>query len=509
MIAARIQKRPLERLSRPFEAILLFALLVAVASPAAGIPAFARKYQTSCQTCHIAFPKLNNFGEAFRMLGYHLPGETESQIKEPEVPLGAPAYKRVWPNAVWPGAIPGSVPLSVAANFLVTDSSQVEGEEGGDGGEMRMRTKLDFAFPEEAELITAGSAGEHLSFFGEIAFEREVEDGEVQSDVGVEHLDVRFIRPIKNSTAFNFKIGTFQPELVSTFDHARRLTIANYDSMFGVSTLNAGGAESVGGGHHGGQGLALPVVATGIELFGVAHHRFLWSAGVVNGLGPGEETFDGNSTKDVYGRIAYKWGGLAPDGSNAASFAGSDKNWREKSFRLGVFGYDGDGSGVLASVEEEHHAGHSLLAPDVLFDAQVEPAFVEDSSFSRVGLDFNVFYQDLNLFGAYVEGNDDLRSFGVDDASDPIPGALETFTYRAWFVEGDLVLRFPWLHGALRYETVDLPKHEDGEKVPNFERATLSLTGLVRANAKITLEYTWDLNEPKNYSTWLNFGIVF
>lgn len=31
------------------------------------IPPFARKYQTSCQTCRVIVPKLNSFGEAFRL----------------------------------------------------------------------------------------------------------------------------------------------------------------------------------------------------------------------------------------------------------------------------------------------------------------------------------------------------------------------------------------------------------------------------------------------------------
>ncbi len=51
-------------------------LLLLVPGRASAIPAFARKYQTSCQTCHIVFPKLNAFGEAFRLRGYHMPAET-------------------------------------------------------------------------------------------------------------------------------------------------------------------------------------------------------------------------------------------------------------------------------------------------------------------------------------------------------------------------------------------------------------------------------------------------
>jgi hypothetical protein len=66
--------------------------------PAAAVPIFARKYQTSCQTCHIAFPKLNAFGEAFRLNGYRMPAETEDQVKEAPVSLGSEAYAKTWPS---------------------------------------------------------------------------------------------------------------------------------------------------------------------------------------------------------------------------------------------------------------------------------------------------------------------------------------------------------------------------------------------------------------------------
>ena len=38
--------------------LVLFVSLLA-ASPASAVPSFARKYQTSCQTCHGIPPKLN------------------------------------------------------------------------------------------------------------------------------------------------------------------------------------------------------------------------------------------------------------------------------------------------------------------------------------------------------------------------------------------------------------------------------------------------------------------
>src|SRR5512146_3507740 len=81
--------------------------------PAGAVPVFSRKYQTSCQTCHAIFPKLNPFGEAFRLNGYRMPLETPEQVKQPPVSLGSEAYERIWPAMVYPSDLPSYVPLAI------------------------------------------------------------------------------------------------------------------------------------------------------------------------------------------------------------------------------------------------------------------------------------------------------------------------------------------------------------------------------------------------------------
>jgi len=43
---------------------------------ASAIPAFARKYDTPCATCHAVYPKLNPFGRAFKENGLRMPDES-------------------------------------------------------------------------------------------------------------------------------------------------------------------------------------------------------------------------------------------------------------------------------------------------------------------------------------------------------------------------------------------------------------------------------------------------
>src|SRR5215475_4943341 len=92
---------------------LLFALtLTLLLNRGYAIPAFSRQYGTSCSTCHLDFPKLNDFGKAFKDAGFKFPKEDEAMLKIPPVMLGAPANKELWPKAIWPGSIPGIPPIS-------------------------------------------------------------------------------------------------------------------------------------------------------------------------------------------------------------------------------------------------------------------------------------------------------------------------------------------------------------------------------------------------------------
>src|SRR6516164_9429135 len=96
--------------------ILLFLLVAVFPSSSFAIPAFSRQYGTSCSTCHLDFPKLNDFGKAFKDAGFKFPKDDETFIKVPPVMLGAPAQKELWPHSIWPGTIPGIPPIGLRYN---------------------------------------------------------------------------------------------------------------------------------------------------------------------------------------------------------------------------------------------------------------------------------------------------------------------------------------------------------------------------------------------------------
>src|SRR5271154_7393901 len=95
---------------------ILLSLIVISARPSFGIPPFSRQYGTSCSTCHLDFPKLNDFGKAFKDAGFKFPKDDESFLKTPPIMLGAPAQAEVLPRAIYPGTIPGLPPIGLRFN---------------------------------------------------------------------------------------------------------------------------------------------------------------------------------------------------------------------------------------------------------------------------------------------------------------------------------------------------------------------------------------------------------
>src|SRR5437867_1989376 len=60
--------------------VFVLGMLLSLRPPARAIPAFARKYDLPCSACHEAWPKLNDFGIAFRDRGYQLGNEKDSRF---------------------------------------------------------------------------------------------------------------------------------------------------------------------------------------------------------------------------------------------------------------------------------------------------------------------------------------------------------------------------------------------------------------------------------------------
>lgn len=289
-------------------AALAAILLEGLAREAGAIPAFARKYRTSCTTCHVAIPKRNAFGEAFRRNGYQIPAGDERYIKEEPVSLGAEAWKEQWPDTIWPGAIPGTFPLSAYVHQrLIWDSPKDDTE---------------FDAPHELELLFGNTLGRNIGFFGEwVAFEKG------QNAPGLKRFFIQFSNLFEKNLGkgLSLRVGRFEPGIADGYKDADRITMEHPITLdYRVTSA-----------------FRIRDAQSGVEVAGVPHRSFEYILGVVNGQGASVN--DPNNDKDLYFRLGFKVGGMGLDGSGAAE--GDElpiaDNYVDNSVMLGVYGYRG------------------------------------------------------------------------------------------------------------------------------------------------------------------------
>ncbi|MFZ4579785.1 MAG: hypothetical protein ACOYOB_15450 [Myxococcota bacterium] len=326
--------------------LLGFALSCVAARDACAIPAFARRYETSCQTCHLAFPKLTPFGEAFRRNAYRFPdGGDDLSEKLAPVSLGADAQKDLWPKAVHPGEIPGQVPLSVLVDGMATYGDAPSAHSGAHAGHISATTG-----GHEDKFIGLGTLGGHVGLrsagkLGDLASFLASIDVGGHEPIAVERGNL-ILTPL-GPTALHVKLGRFEPEV-----HGLSIHRGLVGHQLALTTTPFGANASV-----------LEPNRTGIELSGVAAGRFGWSAGAVENATP-----DLYNDKDVYGRVEAKLGGMRLDGVGAEAQSAA---WRERSVTLGASGWVGK-----AAVAETGTAWH-------------------DDAFVRAGVDLHAVFDDL------------------------------------------------------------------------------------------------------------------
>ena len=283
---------------------LLFVLLLGIAlwpQPAMALPSFARKYQTSCQTCHVGVPKLNAFGRAFEANGFRFPaGQDPEMVKLPRLELGAEGYKKVFPKAVWPTNI--SLP-SLLSMYVVLRTNITPDDPG---------KTWEFEFPHEIELFGADTIGDHFSYLVELAWD----EGELGGDAFLQY---------DYKPALHVRIGGINPQAIE-FREKNRLTAAHYN--YGEAAP-ADAVFTLAG--EGDAGLEVWGAVNGPGGNGGVRYR----AGLVNGNGH----TDNNSAKDVFAGVEYKFLGMGMAGG--ATEAGSDKPWIDNSVTLGALWYSG------------------------------------------------------------------------------------------------------------------------------------------------------------------------
>ncbi len=382
-------------------------------------------------------PKLNHFGIAFRNNGYRMPQNDASLVKQPDVALGSPAWKKQWPkNGVWPGAIADRAPVSFR---LLLDTNIF-----GSGPQPH----LIFDMPHEFALYAGGTLGSGISYFGEVEFKESATPILSQAYINFDHL--------AKTPLLNLRIGRFEPIATPFSRFYRRLTSSDYN----VSEYLAFSDPSPGS-------FRFTSRQQGIELYGARtgpdnRGGLEWGVGVVNGSDSSRDT---NTHKDIEWSASYKffgYGVAGPIRQEKEEDTKTGDNFVDDSIKVGVFGVSGRrGIGTGPTATEDRY--------------------------NRVGVKLDIFIKRLNVYGAYVRGKD------------RIVGANREFDSSAWFTEADYVLT-PWIIPLIRYEKTDVTEIA-GRPQPQERRVVPAVNLAIRANVRLLVEgrfFVRDANFPSS-----------
>ena len=451
--------------------VVLWVMLASVPKSSA-IPAFSRKYQTSCTTCHNDYPELNDFGEAFKKNGFKFPKDDESFVKEPPILLGSKAQKEAFPGAVYPGEISGSIPIAFrySGNFNYNASRPIEAG---------FLPRTDLFVPNTFTIIGAGSFGPSLSFW----IDNDISAGgsNAAAFLGDGYLKVNDLGHSLGlpKDTLNLRMGQFELDLPIT--QARTINLTPYDVYSQASIAPVSNAACATIGSPPGtpcttnNPLQFGIPQRGIEIGGYPNDgNFTWSVAVVDGSNNGPAL---RSSKDVYVRVSQRFNlERDPESRNAVQAAGPTGPRDHTSIRFGAFYYYGN---------------NALNMDNSLF-----PGFgTVHEPFYRAGGDFRFKYRHFELYGVGMYGHDqDL----VPNAATGV-GYLRTspVTFTGGFAQAQYWI-YPWVIALMRYDFVNSPTDFSNgiSRYNTRNRFSPGVQFLVRANIKVAFEYQRRWQQP-------------
>ena len=498
-------------------AVLLIVFSVTLTPrPVSAIPAFARQYNTSCATCHSDFPKLNDFGKAFKDAGFKFPSDDESYIKIPPVLLGSPAQKEMFPHTIWPGSIPGMPPIGLRYNHFFQTVSKNRGlyqyvPTGTTPAVPTFTPRTDFQSG-LFSIFTAGNFGDGIAFWVDDDLSVAGENG--NGGLGDGYLKFHNIGRVIHlpKDLLNLRVGQFELDL--PFSQARSYNISPYDiyTQANIGNTNPAflqqqfvnnaitmsdamrGVEISGGHTYGGYHYSLAIVDQTTGGQQIENGPYVPSATGGNNGGLGFSS-DANF-KDIYSRFSYRFNLERNRTSRTGVQAAGASGPRDHTYiQVGTF--------YLYGRSVQRLIGTTASSTSVLLTVR-EP-------FYRVGGDFNFNYRKLNIFGLAMYGHD-KNSVPVDASGTPIPldmlattlpvsfvgGAPAAFS--GGFVQADY-MAYPWMIVIVRYDAVnstsDCNNGFELNTATNFfapynstrNRFTPGVQFLIHANIKASFEY--------------------
>jgi hypothetical protein len=242
--------------------ILAAAVTLMVPATALAIPAFAREYDYNCNICHVAFPKLNDFGEVFRDNGYQVPGGEQGG------------------HTIFEGRSPFSMRTAPGvAYYDIEDGStlgfDIYGLDLQAAGLMRTNLAFLFMYTPRIDEPSAGFSGDS-------------DDAGPAQEAELEAVSLVFSNIIRD--ILSVRVGRFEPAYRPLSSHRSYYLFAPYEVYEFTTPSNS---------------FVFDDNQIGLEAAGRWPNGFKCAAGVVNGTGGNP---DNNKAKDLYATVSWTFG---------------------------------------------------------------------------------------------------------------------------------------------------------------------------------------------------------
>lgn len=333
-------------------------LMILTIQPSHAIPAFARKYSFACAMCHTVWPRLNDFGQQFRLNGYQLTGQESKEIPVWQLP-GVPISLRTAAGYT-------SDTFSPSGTEAATNQFEVNG----------------------LDILGGGLLGKNKGFYLAYLPPITASNGLEGQDAEFEQANAILSHLTKN-TWLNGRVGRFEAAYVP-ISQVRSITISPYE----IYTFNGSPGLSPPSTVGSLNTFALADPATGIELTGWNGSPWEYAFGFTNGSAE-NNTNDGPS--DVYLHGAYIIGsGFGQTSGQRLGLMGYFGNAR--ALNTGVrapftrWGFDaslnsGPYNAEIQFVQGNDNGAFNVFAPGTLY--QFNGGFVQVNQFvSNSGLFF-------------------------------------------------------------------------------------------------------------------------
>jgi len=495
---------------------LLPSAFFLIAPTAHAIPPFSRKYQTSCSTCHIDFPKLNDFGKAFKDAGFKFPADDENYVKNPPVMLGAEASKDQFPKSIWPGEIPGMPPIGLRYNqfFQYTGSNRNQFNSLAAAGSVPgliPATDFQAGF---FSTFTAGNFGSDIAWWVD-------DDISVSGDNSAGHLGDGYLKFVNigrlmklPKDSLSLRAGQFELDL--PFTQARSINLSPYDiyieanigaALPGARQQNVGNQFNFGNGARG-------IELSGGHLYGGYHYSVAIFDQNTSGITQGANLFpyvpsatasasggigfsSDSSFKNIYARASYRFNlERDPKSRHDIQAAGAMGPRDHTYLNFGTFYMYGDSLQRLPG---------AMVGNLTTILNNREPYY-------RVGGDFSFNYRTFNVYGLYMFAHD-TNMLPVDATGAPIPLPLGSSsptpagfvrgipaTFSGGFAQADYLV-FPWVMAIMRWDQVNSTADRINALAfatntsyfapydSSRDRFTPGVQFLIHANIKFSFEY--------------------